>query len=128
MAAELLARGQIQGDVAQRAEIALGEGQVAAAQAAPMALGGAALEQEANPEQSTEPDPTARMQFEQELTQQQHEASEASKDRAHEMALLDKEAAKEKDVSKAETADKIRLERSKPKKPAAKVASKGAKK
>jgi hypothetical protein len=128
MAAELLARGQIQGDVAQRAEIALGEGQVAAAQAAPMALGGAALEQEANPEQSQEPDPTAMLQMEQELTQQQHEASEASKDRAHEMALLDKEAAKEKDVSKAETADKIRLERSKPKKPAAKVASKGAKK
>jgi hypothetical protein len=93
-----------------------------------MALGGAALEQEANPEQSQEPDPTAMLQMEQELTQQQHEASEASKDRAHEMALLDKEAAKEKDVSKAETADKIRLERSKPKKPAAKVASKGAKK
>jgi hypothetical protein len=125
MAAELLARGQIQGDVAQRAEIALGEGQVAAAQAAPMALGGAALEQEANPEQSQEPDPTAMLQMEQELTQQQHEASEASKDRAHEMALLDKEGKRDKEVAQYDATQKIRIEKAKPK---PKPASKGAKK
>jgi hypothetical protein len=126
MAAELLARGQIQGDVAQRAEIALGEGQVAAAQAAPMALGGAALEQEANPEQSTEPDPTAMLQMEQELTQQHHEASEASKDRAHEMALLDKEGKRDKEVAQHDATQKIRIEKAKPK--PVKSAGKGAKK
>ena len=126
-AAEMLAKGMIQGQITQEAEAAMQQGTVAAAGMAAPAMGQAALEVQAQPQESTEPDPTAQMQFEQELTQQQHEASEAAKDREHEMAMLDKEASKEKDVSKAETADKIRLERSKPKpKSAAKPA--GAKK
>jgi hypothetical protein len=124
-AAELLSEGQIAGQTQQDVEVATQQGMVQAAAMAPAALGGAALEQQAQQPESTEPDPTAQMQFEQELTQQRHEASESAKDRKHEMALLDKEAERDKDVSKAETADKIRLERSKPRpKPAAKIGAK----
>ena len=123
-AAELLSEGLIGGQTQQDAEAALQAGTVAAAGQAPAALGGAALESEMNPEQSSEPDPTAAMQFEQELTQQQHEASEAAKDREHEMALLDKEGKRDKDVAQFDATQKIRIEKAKP----AKVKPKAAKK
>lgn len=114
-AVEVLVRLLIQGQVAQQTEIASGEGQIAAAQAAPMAIGGAMLEQQAQQPESTEPDPTAQMQFEQEMAQQQHEASESAKDREHEMALLQAEGKRDKEVSAHDATQKIRIEKAKPK-------------
>lgn len=114
-AAELLVDGQIGGQVAQETEAAGQQGAIAAAQMAIPAMGQAALEQQAQPEESTEPDATAKMQFEQELTQQQHEATEAAKDREHEMALINAEGKRDKEVAKADATEKIRIEKAKPK-------------
>jgi hypothetical protein len=124
VAAEMLAQGQFQGSVQQQSIVAAGEGTVQAAAMAPAAMGQAALEQQASGE-STEPDPTAAMQFEQELTQQQHEASESAKDREHELAVLKVEGQRDKDVAQHDATQKIRIEKAKPKpKPAAKGATK----
>jgi hypothetical protein len=113
-AAELLVDGQIGGQTQQDAETALQQGVVAAASQAPAALGGAALEQSAQQPESQEPDATAKMQFEQELTQQQHEAQESAADRQHELAVIDAEGKRDKDVSTHDAQQKIKIERAKP--------------
>lgn len=123
-AAELLSEGLIGGQAQQDAETALQAGTVAAAGQAPMALGGAALEQQAQQPESTEPDPTSLIQMEQEREQQAHESKEGALDREHELKVLDKELANEKESAKVEADHKIRIEKSKPKKPALKKAAK----
>lgn len=121
-AAELLAQGQIQGAAAQGAEAAMQQGTIAAAGAAPAALGAHALEQQAAQEpQQTEPDPSAQLQFMQEQSTQQHEAEENALDRSHEEKMADKEHSNVKEEAKVDADHKIRIEKSKPKpKPAAK--------
>jgi hypothetical protein len=124
-AAEMLARGMIAGQTAQEVEAAAQAGTVQAAGAAPAAVGGAMLEKEAQPEESTEPDPTSLVQMQQEREQQQHEAQESEKDRIHEKEILKVEGERDKQVAKHDADQKIRVEKSKPK-PAVKSA--GAKK
>lgn len=121
-AAELLAMGQFQGSVNQQAHIGLGQGTVMASQAAPTMLGQAALEQQ--PE-STEPDPSAQLQFAQEQSTQAHEQEQNALDREHELKVIDAEGARDKQVATHDVKEKIKLEHAKPKpKPAAKPAAK----
>lgn len=124
-AAEMLAEGQIEGNAEQAAKEALRQGTIAAAGQAPMALGMSALEQQGQ-EQPTEPDPSAQLQFAQEQSTQAHEQQENALDREHERTMLEAESKKEKETAKVEADHKIRIEKSKPKKPAAKPS--GAKK
>src|ERR1041385_690760 len=114
-AIEMLVRSLIEGQVAQQAELAAGQGQVAAAQAAPMAIGQAALDAQSQQQpESTEPDPSAVLQFQQEQSTQQHEAQQNALDREHELKLLDKEEAKDKSVASHDAAQKIKVEKAKP--------------
>lgn len=119
-AAEMLAAGQFEGSVTQESALALGEGMKQAAMVAPTAMGEAALSQQ--PE-STEPDPSAQLQFAQEQSTQAHEREQNALDREHELKMLDKEESKDKSVAKADADAKIRVEKSKPK-PVAKAATK----
>jgi hypothetical protein len=125
-AAELLVDGQIAGATQQDAEAALQQGTIAAAAQAPMALGGAALQQQTEQPESQEPDPSAQLQFAQEQSTQQHEAEQNALDREHESSMMDKELAKDKETAKVEADHKIRIEKSKPKKPVVRPVSKGA--
>ena len=123
-AAELLADGQAQGQVQQDVETASQQGMVAAAAQAPAAIGGAALEHQVNQQpETTEPDPSAQLQYAQEQSTQQHEAEQNALDRQHEAAMMDRELAKDKETAKVEADHKIRIEKAKPK-----PVSKGAKK
>lgn len=125
LAVELLVRMLIQGQIGQESELAAGQGQVAASQAAPMAIGQAALDAQANQQpESTEPDPTALVQMQQEREQQEHEASESALDREHELKVIDAEGKRDKEVAKVDASEKIRIEKSKPR-PSAKPAGKG---
>jgi hypothetical protein len=124
-AAEMLAQGQFQGAITQQSQIAVGDGTVAAAQMAPAALGQAQLEAQAQQPESTEPDPTAMLQMEQELAQQKHESAESAADREHEMKVIEAEGRRDKEVAKVDATEKIRIEKAKPKpKPATKPAAK----
>lgn len=128
-AAELLADGQIQGQTAQDVETATQQGMVQAAMAAPAALGGAALEQQSQQPESTEPDATAVLQAEQDVATQQMEAQENERQRQHEQEMADKTHRHELESSKVDADHKIRVEKAKPKpKPAAKPVSKTGKK
>jgi hypothetical protein len=123
IAAELLADGQIRGQVTQDAEAATQAGMVAAAGQAPLALGAHALEQDAAQQpESTEPDPSAQLQYAQEQSTQQHEAEQNAADRAHEEKMLDKEHSNVKEEAKVDADHKIRIEKNKPR---PKMASKG---
>lgn len=125
-ACELLAQGQIQGDIAQKVILATGEGTVAAAAQAPTALGAHALEQDAvqQPE-STEPDPTATLQAEQDIATQQMESTENERQRQHEREQAERTYKHELEATKHDADNKIRVEKAKPRpKPAAKGASK----
>lgn len=84
-----------------------------------------AAEAQANQQpESTEPDPTAVLQMQQEMSQQQHEASEAAQDRTHELQVIEAEGERDKEVATHDAKEKIKIERSKPKvKPAAKKAA-----
>jgi len=124
-AAEMLAQGMIQGAVQQEAVIAGGTGLVQAAAAAPMALGQHQLEQEAAQQpEATEPDPSAQLQYAQEQSTQQHEAEQNALDREHEKEMIGREEKKDKETAKVEADHKIRIEKSKPKKPTTKAATK----
>jgi hypothetical protein len=122
-AVSLLAQGQFQAATMQQAELATGQGITAAAGAAPVAVGAAHLEQQAQQPESTEPDPSAKLQYAQEQSTQAHEQTENALDREHELKVLDKQLANEKESAKTEADHKIRVEKSKPKKPAAKKAA-----
>jgi hypothetical protein len=124
-ASEMLAKGMIAGQAQQETEAALQAGTVQAAGAAPAALGAHALEMNAQQPESTEPDPTALVQMQQEREQQQHESQESAAEHARELERMDKEHAHAKDEASHDAKEKIRIEKSKPK-PVAKSA--GAKK
>jgi hypothetical protein len=64
------------------------------------------------------------MQFAQERSTQQHEAEQNALDREHELKVLGKEEAKDKSTAKFDADQKIRIEKSKPKKPAPTKAAK----
>lgn len=99
---------------------AAGQAQLAAA--GPAMEKQAELEAAAQPQESMEPDPTAVLQMEQELAQQQHESKESAADRAHELAVISAEGARDKQVATHDATQKIRIEKAKPKpKPAAKT-------
>jgi hypothetical protein len=114
-AVEILVRMLVGGQVAQEAELAAGQGQVQAAAMAAPAIGQAALEQHAAQQpESTEPDPTAVLQMQQEQSQQQHEASEGALDREHELKVLESEGKRDKEVAAHDATQKIRIEKAKP--------------
>lgn len=126
-AAEFLTEGEIQGQTMQETEVATQQGMVQAAAMAPAAIGGAALEQQASPEHSADPDPTAVLQAEQDIATAEMEAAENERQRQHEKEMLKAEGERDKDVAQHDATQKIRIEKAKPKpKPAAKKA--GAKK
>lgn len=120
-AAELLAQGMFSGAIEQESIVAAGRGTVEAAMMAPSAMGQAALDQQGEGE-STEPDPTASLQAEQELAVQERELADNEAQRSHEKDMLRLEGERDAKVSKADADNKIRIEKSKPKvKPAAKT-------
>lgn len=121
MAVELLVKMLIQGQVMQQMEIASAEGQVQAAQAAPTAIGSAMLSAQQGQEAPTEPDPNEAMRAEQELITREIDAKESEKQRAHEKQSQEKEQKHALKMSKVDADNKIRIERAKPKKPAAKA-------
>lgn len=124
-AAEMLAKGQIQGQVDQEVEAAGQQGMVQGAAMAVPAMGAAALEQQAQPQESTEPDATAVLQAEQDIATSQMEAVESEKQRQHEKEMLKLEGERDAKVAKTDADQKIRIEKAKPKpKPAAKTGAK----
>lgn len=112
-AIEFLAQSQFHGAIQQQTAVATGQGVVAAAGAAPAAVGQAALEQQSQQPESTEPDPTAVLQMQQEQSQQAHESMMADKEHQHALEEI-----------KVDADHAIRVEKSKPR---PKVASKAAK-
>jgi hypothetical protein len=90
-------------------------GQAQAAGAAPAMQQQAELEAATQQPQSTEPDPSALVQLQQERESQQHEAGEAAADRSHELAVINAEGARDKEVATHDATEKIRIEKAKPK-------------
>lgn len=112
-AVSMLARGQFQAGIDQAGEMEFQKGTVAAAGQAPMALGQHLLEQNAQggqEEQQPPPvDPNQIIQGQQQESQQSHEQMMADKTHHHDL-----------EKAKIEADHKIRVERSKPKKPVTK--------
>lgn len=115
-ACELLAQGQFAGAVDLHAKMAMGEGTIQAAQMAPAMMGQAALEPDQQ-EETNEPDATAVLQMQQELSQQRHEAKEGQADRDHELEVIAAEGKRDKEVASHDAKEKIKIEKSKPVKP-----------
>lgn len=104
---------------------AAGQAQVAAA--TPGMDKQAELDAAAQQPESTDPDPSAVLQFEQERTTQVHEAQQNAADRAHELAVISAEGKRDKEVATHDAQQKIKIEKSKPKpRPAAAKGKKAA--
>lgn len=109
LACELLAQGQITGEIMQQAQLATAQGMVQTAGQAPQAVAQSQMEQ-AN-QQPNEPSADTMVGAEQQSAQNVHESEESDKQREHELKMKKMDVSMKKDEHK----NKIAIAKSKPK-------------